>query len=459
MAQGGLPLRGMPLEGGQCKAECYAHVRTVPNQNALDLIYCFFYPYNGATGLSGWLPKVGTHIGDWEHVTVRITNNDSPEIIGVYFARHGLHEPWRLPRECSFSGSHVIVYSALSSHASYPDPGAHEAKAWVFALDYTEQGPPWRTWESVVDVGELCDGQSPAPGCEWLRFTGLWGNTKYGWTWSDGPRTPSFQGWFNEGDPGLGPLWQGGQAIVISGQEVKTKRSAAAAVYGDKLYVVYPDSSDHVRCAWFDGSSWFGNQVIKVGNNEVATQGASVGLAAVKNELFLTYTGAKEDHILWAISDGDTWSENTVLNICGVTPYTATVPALQAYKDRLYMGYRGHSEPHLLWASFNGTSWAGDQGIYVPDHHPATSLWPALFVYKDALTMMCHGADHDYVYWANATGPDFPGCMWLGDERIQMSGNYAESAAVPAIASFGDRLYMVYREAGTGDRLRWAYNE
>jgi hypothetical protein len=39
----------------------------------IDLLYCFCAGYNGPSGFDGWLPAFGVHVGDWEHIVVRIT--------------------------------------------------------------------------------------------------------------------------------------------------------------------------------------------------------------------------------------------------------------------------------------------------------------------------------------------------------------------------------------------------
>lgn len=54
---------------GRLSAPCYVNARSAPDDHAaFDLRYWFFYPFNGREG------RHITHEGDWEHVTVRVSN-------------------------------------------------------------------------------------------------------------------------------------------------------------------------------------------------------------------------------------------------------------------------------------------------------------------------------------------------------------------------------------------------
>lgn len=196
------PLTGEPLTYDRmCTAECYAHLRPMPDLDAIDLVYAFFYPYNAPTGLNSLFPGTGVHVGDWEHITVRISS-DAQSIQQVYFSRHAYADGrWLRPDQCAFSDStntHVVVFSARYSHASFSSAGAHaNPKIHWIAADYTAYGPAWPTWEHLVDVGDIVSGTQPTAGHEWLRYTGRWGNTEGIWVTEHGPHTPSFQRWWN----------------------------------------------------------------------------------------------------------------------------------------------------------------------------------------------------------------------------------------------------------------------
>ncbi|MDX1933446.1 MAG: Vps62-related protein [Capsulimonadales bacterium] len=99
----------------------------------VDFKYAFFYPFNGfqtfrADILTGFFRRTdrnfiwgnfARHVGDWEHVTVRL-NKSMTQVLGVWYSQHGDSQYVTNP---SFSGTHPIVYSALDSHANYAGRG------------------------------------------------------------------------------------------------------------------------------------------------------------------------------------------------------------------------------------------------------------------------------------------------------------------------------------------------
>lgn len=159
----------------------------------------------------------GTHEGDWEHVTVRVSNwrnLASSKIVGVFFARHGKSEGhWIQARSESplinhytvVDGSHVVVYSAWHTHASYESGGLKvRPKAYYFANDVCTDGG--RRWGylgedqnipvELIAVDEDVDGGEGISPAAWLSFGGQWGSSE------GSPRTPSTQGvWRFDGTP------------------------------------------------------------------------------------------------------------------------------------------------------------------------------------------------------------------------------------------------------------------
>lgn len=187
---------GEPLSGGQCTAACYGHIRE--NADTYDLVYMFCYALNGATSK---LPYAGVHVGDWEHITVRIAK-DTHILQQVYYSRHDYGQgKWYLPTEIELQDGRIVVYAAEYSHASYPHAGDWpNPTVGALAPDKCDQGPSWKTWEQLINVGSL---QTPAPGSEWIRFNGYWGGKNYDWSSFEigigtGPRTPSYQQWWIE---------------------------------------------------------------------------------------------------------------------------------------------------------------------------------------------------------------------------------------------------------------------
>lgn len=228
-------------------AKMYAHVRKAnapAKSDWIDIQYWFFYPYNGKTGnisivggaigffmggpvgvLRGFaagsmpLPIKGDHEGDWEHVTVRVSNwrnLNNGKIEAVFFSAHGKREgKWLMNDSKSFTlkdETHVVVYSAWHSHASYEDSGLH-FRLYSFGNDFCSGGYEWGYTGNInkdadrVELSWIDDegnntvyhkNDEKIENAKWLEFKGLWGK-------KDGPpRGPKQQGqfWPSDGDNG-----------------------------------------------------------------------------------------------------------------------------------------------------------------------------------------------------------------------------------------------------------------
>ena len=148
-------------------AVCYAHVIALPPPgtpgfdsvpDGLDIQYWFFYAYNGKLGFILPMNLTGEHEGDWEHITVRLSNASDPgsrAIAGIFYAAHGAAEGSWLTDQASgttpvsgkyvlLNETHPLVYAAWHSHASYEDTGLQGRwrTAWM-ANDVTGDGPQW----------------------------------------------------------------------------------------------------------------------------------------------------------------------------------------------------------------------------------------------------------------------------------------------------------------------------
>ncbi|CAI9764937.1 unnamed protein product [Fraxinus pennsylvanica] len=108
-------------------AYVYLHVKPMYGATFTDVATWIFYPFNGpgkakVEFFNVHLGKLGEHVGDWEHVTLRISNFNG-ELKGVYFSQHN-KGVWVDASELEFeNGNKPVVYSSLHGHASYPKPG------------------------------------------------------------------------------------------------------------------------------------------------------------------------------------------------------------------------------------------------------------------------------------------------------------------------------------------------
>ncbi|CAA0812043.1 Plant protein of unknown function (DUF946 [Striga hermonthica] len=116
------------VRGDLQTAEVYLHVKNVLGASFTDVQVWVFYPFNGrATARLGpikriSLGQIGEHVGDWEHVTLRISNFDGA-LSRVFFAQHGGGE-WVDSSLLEFpNGNKFAVYPSLNGHASYHRAG------------------------------------------------------------------------------------------------------------------------------------------------------------------------------------------------------------------------------------------------------------------------------------------------------------------------------------------------
>ncbi|KAI3719270.1 hypothetical protein L6452_20165 [Arctium lappa] len=115
-------------KGNLQTANAYFHIKPMYGGFFTDIATWVFYPFNGASRakvefVNISLGKIGEHVGDWEHVTLRI-NNFNGELHSMFFSQHSWGtwvSAWDL--EYASGNNKPIVYSSLNGHSSYPKPG------------------------------------------------------------------------------------------------------------------------------------------------------------------------------------------------------------------------------------------------------------------------------------------------------------------------------------------------
>lgn len=197
---------------GQSNAPIY--VKVIDSGSYIDLKFYTFYGINGfQTFQAGIIVNFKTqpylfdwanfalHEGDWEHVTVRISE-DTTRLLGVFYSQHG-KAAW-VPNP-ALDGTHPIVYSAWDSHANFPASGIFIDDiilnspgiiplSWIKVANITSNttggttvaygkpspyypnGITWKPWQDTNQL-VLLDGNATA--AQWLAFNGNWGPT---WT-------------------------------------------------------------------------------------------------------------------------------------------------------------------------------------------------------------------------------------------------------------------------------------
>ncbi|XAR61048.1 hypothetical protein NMG60_11034631 [Bertholletia excelsa] len=119
--------REVVKKGNLESAVLYVHVKPALGGTFTDIVMWVFCPFNGPATLkigvmNVALSKIGQHVGDWEHFTLRISNFTG-ELWSIYFSQHSGGE-WVDTCDLEFiEGNKAIVYSSKSGHASFPHPG------------------------------------------------------------------------------------------------------------------------------------------------------------------------------------------------------------------------------------------------------------------------------------------------------------------------------------------------
>jgi hypothetical protein len=166
-----------------------------PGEDTADYEYLDYWTFlrnNDVTGLG----TLDDHEGDWEGVTVVLdatTNAQSPSISAVLFASHNVLT-WYLPSSLLFdSVTHVNVFPARGTHASYPDTCTDNCS--------TPPGSDWpyeaphdglSAWGNNDDG--VCGGACVKLFGSWASWLGRWGSSagitsSVGWS----PQSPGNQ--------------------------------------------------------------------------------------------------------------------------------------------------------------------------------------------------------------------------------------------------------------------------
>ncbi|KAH0755575.1 hypothetical protein KY290_025845 [Solanum tuberosum] len=166
-------------------AELYVHVKPAEGGTFTDIAMWIFFPFNGPATLKVGLMnlslnKVGEHVCDWEHYTLRISNF-SGELCSVYFSEHSGGE-WVDACDLEFiEGNKSVVYASRNGHASFPHPGCYlqgNTKLGIGARNdcakskhYVDSSSKYR----IIAAEYLGEGTVVEP--PWLQYMREWGPT------------------------------------------------------------------------------------------------------------------------------------------------------------------------------------------------------------------------------------------------------------------------------------------
>jgi len=188
--------------------------------STVDVTYTFFYPFNYGKDVCvgvesgslciGGVKTFGNHVGDWEHVSLRLQGGQPVQIyVGVHsfgawydwdpasqsfkfsegepvvrkVKREGKFLKVKLdvdyPKELFLEEGHPAVFSANGSHGVWAQEGKHTYLhiLTVHLDDFCAKGTAWDTWNNL-EIYETGDWDSFTGSKSWVGFRGVWGNTK-----------------------------------------------------------------------------------------------------------------------------------------------------------------------------------------------------------------------------------------------------------------------------------------
>jgi hypothetical protein len=236
-------------------------------------------------------------------------------------------------------------------------------------------------------------------------------------------------------NPGLcmavydGSKWQGGQYISqLPGKIMpQTDVYPALAVFNELLYVIYKKAgANDIYYAWFDGSTWFGDEVIEPSQGQAPQ--TDQGLDAVwcgsgpgqdgPSALRLVHR-RPGNPALWTTNfDGANWVEDLPIpTYANFQPRSNQNPALATLPNgALGLFYPDVSTNQLRMARFDSTNgWTGDTVIRVPPNNTSlTSEYsPAVTALNDRLCLIYKQLATQDLYEAY-----FDGSTWSGGTKI-----------------------------------------
>ncbi|EEF40403.1 conserved hypothetical protein [Ricinus communis] len=166
-------------------AELYVNVKPAIGGTFTDIAMWIFCPFNGPATLKVGLmsipmTKIGQHVGDWEHYTLRISNFTG-ELWQAFFSEHSGGR-WVDASDLEFiEDNKIIVYSSKHGHASFPHPGTYlqgSTKLGIGVRNDVARSKYYidsSTKYQLIAAEYLGDGVVKEP-C-WLQYMREWGPT------------------------------------------------------------------------------------------------------------------------------------------------------------------------------------------------------------------------------------------------------------------------------------------
>ncbi|XP_017249123.1 hypothetical protein At1g04090 [Daucus carota subsp. sativus] len=171
------------MRGNLASAKLYVHVKPALGGTFTDIVMWVFCPFNGPGILkfefmNVSLGKIGQHVGDWEHFTLRISNFTG-ELWSIYLSQHSGGR-WVEATDLEFiEGNKAIIYSSKYGHACFHHPGTYlqgSSKIGIGIRNDAAQSDYYVESNNqyvIVAAEYLGDGAVTEP--DWLQYMREWG--------------------------------------------------------------------------------------------------------------------------------------------------------------------------------------------------------------------------------------------------------------------------------------------
>ncbi|CAL9003975.1 unnamed protein product, partial [Prunus brigantina] len=167
-------------KGDLLDCQVYLHIKPMLGSTFTDIAIWVFYPFNGPAKakvefFNISLGKIGEHVGDWEHLTLRVSNFTG-ELWRVFFSQHS-GGTWVDASQLEFeNGNKAVGYASLHGHALYPKAGLVLQGSGEIGIrnDTTKSKKVLDTGRSLLLVSAEYLG-SAVTEPPWLNYSRKWG--------------------------------------------------------------------------------------------------------------------------------------------------------------------------------------------------------------------------------------------------------------------------------------------
>jgi hypothetical protein len=148
----------------------------------------------------GTRKEFGSHVGDWEHMSLFFRGKMHPDEMyvsahdaGAFYkydrltgtfeyqrqeTRKGILQQPTFPKVVVTSDTHPVLFSAEGSHGLWSAPGKHRFVRVPRLYDINGFGQPWFTWKNVEIIYNDTFRGKRSLNPSWMKYRGKWGNPK-----------------------------------------------------------------------------------------------------------------------------------------------------------------------------------------------------------------------------------------------------------------------------------------